>query len=465
MSSLLRQVERFHFIGIGGIGMCGLAEILKLQGYAITGSDLVEGKTVERLRNLGISVSVGHRASQIGQAQAVVTSSAIPHDNPEIQAALRKGLFITPRAELLAELIADQKGVAVAGTHGKTTTASLIWHILRSSGLDPSAVIGGRLLLSDGKRTGAHLGRDPVIIIEADESDGSFLQFAPDVSVITNVEAEHIDFYGDEAALRKAFVQFANQLPKDGICVLCLDDPAARTMAKSIRKHIITYGLSGRADVTCRHITAERGLTRFQVHYQGEFLSDIEVPLLGNHNVLNTLAALSVSIGFRIPPEVAKEALRDFPGVERRFETKGTSSGITIVDDYAHHPTEICATLNAARQMHSGRLVAIFQPHRFTRMRDYLNEFAQSLKKADVLLVSDVYPAGEAKIPGIDSEALCQAVRKTGHKEVFNVGCIDTALGVVMKSVRKGDLVITIGAGSVTDLGPQLLDALGQSDQ
>ncbi|MCH2409811.1 UDP-N-acetylmuramate--L-alanine ligase [Myxococcota bacterium] len=460
MNTFLKNLRRFHFVGIGGIGMCGLAEILALQGFIITGSDLIKSKTVNRLGALGVKVSIGHKASHIEDAQAIVVSSAIPPENPEVRKALSKGLPIIQRAELLAEVTAEQKAIAISGTHGKTTTASLTWHILKFSGLDPSAVIGGRILFPGSKRTGAHLGEDKIIVIEADESDASFLHFSPEVTVITNIEPEHMNFYKKENELRNTFRRFANQPPKNGLCILCTDDVSTRNLTREINKRIITYGTTGSANFKAENISFAQNITNFEIQINGKYIDEIEVPLLGKHNVLNTLAALIVASEFNIPLETSKKALKQFLGVERRFERRGMFKGITIVDDYAHHPTEISATLKAAKEMHKGRVVIIFQPHRFTRTRDHLDEFAHSLGEADVILISDIYAAGETPIPGIDSERICEIIRGNGHKKVLDIGKLDKAIPATMKVLEEGDLVITAGAGSITSFGPRLLDAL-----
>ena len=456
----MKNLRHFHFVGIGGIGMCGLAEILALQGFVITGSDLNKSQTVDHLRTLGIKVFIGHDASHVEDAQAIVVSSAIPPENPEVQKALRKRLPVIQRAELLAEVTAKQKGIAISGTHGKTTTASLAWHILKFSGLDPSAVIGGRMLFPGNRRTGAHLGKDKIIVIEADESDASFLHFSPEVTVITNIEPEHMNFYKEENELRNTFRRFANQSPKNGLCILCTDDVSVRNLTKTVNKRIITYGLTENANFKAANISFTQNVTNFEIQINGEYIDKIEVPLIGKHNVLNTLAALIVASEFNIPLTTSKEALKHFLGIERRFEKRGSFKEITIVDDYAHHPTEITATLKAARETHNGRIVIIFQPHRFTRTRDHLNEFADSLREADVILISEIYAAGETPISGIDSERICEIIRRKGHKKVLDVGELDKAMPATMKVLEEGDLVITAGAGSITSFGPRLLDAL-----
>ncbi len=462
MKGLFRRVRRVHFVGIGGIGMCGLAELLHVQGVTVTGSDLREGPTVERLRGLGVEIFQGHDGPQVGDTDVVVVSSAVGDENPEVIEARRREIPVVPRAELLAEIMRHKEGIAVAGTHGKTTTTSLVAHVLEVAGFDPTAVIGGRVRGSGADPTGARLGRGELLVAEADESDGSFLGLSPVVSIVTNIEAEHLDHYGDEARVREAFVAFANRVPFFGLCVLCLDDPGVQAALPAITRPALTYGFATQADLVAAEVEPYQGGMRFHARLRGERLGAIHLPLPGRHNVQNALAALAVALEFDVPFPLAAEAMESFRGIERRFETKGSCGGIRVVDDYAHHPTEIRATLEAARGLHSGRIVAVFQPHRFTRTRDHLEAFATAFHDAELLVVTDIYAAGEAPIPGCDADNLCEAIRAHGHRAVSHVAELAAVPGVLVPRLRTGDLVITFGAGSITTLGPEILRSLAE---
>lgn len=464
MKGLFRRVRRVHFVGIGGIGMCGLAELLHVQGIAVSGSDLREGPTVARLRALGVEIFLDHDAPQVGNADVVVISSAVPDANPEVREARRREIPVVPRAELLAEIMRHKEGIAVAGTHGKTTTTSLVAHVLEVAGFDPTAVIGGRVRGSGADPTGARLGRGELLVAEADESDGSFLGLSPVVSVITNIEAEHLDHYGDEGRVRDAFVAFANRVPFFGLCVLCLDDPGVQATLPRITRPTLTYGFATQADLVAAEVEAYQGGMRFHARLRGERLGAIHLTLPGRHNVQNALAALAVALEFDVPFSLAAEAMESFRGIERRFETKGSSGGIRVVDDYAHHPTEIRATLEAARGIHSGRIVAVFQPHRYTRTRDHLDAFATAFHDAELLVVTDIYAAGEEPIPGCDAVGLCEAVRAHGHRAVRHIAELSDVPAALVPALRAGDLVITFGAGSITNLGPELLQSLAERE-
>ncbi len=465
MSGRIRGVERVHFVGIGGIGMCGIAELLLVQGYRVTGSDLAGGATVERLRSLGARVSLGHDASHVGDADVVVVSSAIRAGNPEVQVAEQRGIPVIPRAEMLAELMRLKDGIAVAGTHGKTTTTSLIAHLLSQAGLDPTVVVGGRVIGSGAgaDRTGARLGRGDLLVAEADESDGSFLRLAPVIAVITNIEPEHLDHYGSEEALESAFVEFANRIPFWGRAVVCLDEPGVQRVLPRLTRRRVTYGFGAQADWVASEVAlADTGM-RFQVKRAGEALGEVRIRLPGRHNVLNSLAALAVADSLTVPFADAAAALASFAGVERRFETKGEYRGIRVVDDYGHHPTEVRATLAAARALHTGRLVVVFQPHRYTRTRDLFDDFAAAFHDADLLLLTEVYAAGEPKLPDVDGASLAAAVRARGHRSVRFTPELDAIPRELEPLLQPGDLVLTLGAGSVTKLGPRLLEALREA--
>ncbi len=453
------RIVAIHFVGVGGVGMCGLAELLQRQGYRVSGSDLHEGAGVERLRALGVDVSIGHDPVNVGDAQVVVASSAIRADNPELVAAKRRQIPVIGRAEMLAEMMRLHEGIAVGGSHGKTTTTSLIAHLLDTAGLDPTAVIGGRVL-GGAERSGARLGAGRWLIAEADESDGSFLRLSPVVSVVTNIDPEHLDHYGSTEALRDAFVSFANGVPFWGMSVLCIDHPGVQAILPRIERRYVTYGFSSQADWVASDVEASGGGMRFHVQCAGEALGPVTLPLPGRHNVLNALAALVVASELEVDFATCTEALAGFGGVERRFERKGEAAGVTVVDDYAHHPAEIRATLAAARGGHAGRVVAIFQPHRYTRTRDCLDDFATAFNDSDRLLVTEIYAAGDEPIPGITGEVLCDRIRAHGHRDAGFVASLDDVADRLAKELAPGDLVLTLGAGDVSRLGPMLLERL-----
>jgi UDP-N-acetylmuramate--alanine ligase len=460
VSARFRGIERIHFVGIGGSGMSGIAELLHNQGYLVTGSDLAEGPTLARLRALGVGVAVGHAAPQVAGAHVVVVSSAIRPGNPEVSEAERLGIPVIPRAEMLAELMRLKHGIAVAGTHGKTTTTSLIAHILDQAGLDPTAVIGGRVTFGGSERSGAKLGAGPLLVAEADESDGSFLRLAPVIAVVTHVEPEHLDHWGRYEAIEDAFAAFANRVPFWGLAVLCLDHPGVQAILPRLTRRTATYGFSAQADLVAQEAAASHWGMRFRVRRRGEPLGPVELPLHGHHNVRNALAALAVAQELGVPFDASAAALASFAGIERRFETKGSVGAIRVVDDYGHHPTEIRATLAAARAIHSGRLVVVFQPHRYTRTRDLFDDFAVAFHDADLLVMTEIYAAGEPKIPGVESAALAEAIAARGHRGVHLVPDLERVTEELVPALREGDLVLTLGAGSIGGLGPRLLAAL-----
>jgi UDP-N-acetylmuramate--alanine ligase len=461
----LRGIRRVHFVGIGGIGMCGLAELLAGLGVAVSGSDLQEGGTVARLRQLGIPVAIGHDASQLGEADVVVVSSAIRAGNPEVQAALGQGIPVVPRAEMLAELMRLREGIAVAGTHGKTTTTSMIAHVLDAAGLDPTVVVGGRVMQRSGRqedRTGARLGEGAFLVAEADESDGSFLRLAPVIAVVTNVEPEHLDHYGSADALDDAFLAFLERLPFWGRAVVCLDHPGVKRLLPRLTRRRVTYGFEAQADWVASTPRPEGAGQRFQVRRGDHEQGTLTLPVPGLHNAANALAALAVAAEVEVPFARAAEALAGFPGVERRFETIGRQAGVTVVDDYGHHPTEVRATLEAARSIHAGRIVVVFQPHRYTRTRDLFDDFSSAFHDADLLLVTEVYAAGEDKIPGAEGATLAEAIRSHGHRRVEFVADLERIAELLPAELRPDDLVLTLGAGDVRRVGPQLLERLAE---
>jgi UDP-N-acetylmuramate--alanine ligase len=457
---MFRRIKHIHFVGAGGIGMCGLAELLHDQGYRVSGSDVKAGATVERLRSLGIPVAIGHDAQNVGVADVVVYSSAIRATNPELLAAEKRHVPVIPRAEMLAEVMRLKDGIAVAGSHGKTTTTSLVAHVLYTAGLDPTAVIGGRVLGSGGAPTGARLGAGDVLVAEADESDGSFLRLAPVIAVVTNIDPEHLDHYGDFDALRDAFVSFANCVPFWGCAVVCLDHPGVQAIIPRLTRRFTTYGFASQADWGASELETSPEGVRFRVRHGEDDLGVVRMRLPGRHNVLNSLATIAVAQELDVPFAKIADALETFVGIERRFELKGDVAGVRVVDDYAHHPAEITATLSSARSGHGGRIVAAFQPHRYSRTRDVWNDFLSAFNDADVLILSAIYAAGEDKIPGVESGSLADAIRAHGHRDVRYVADIDDVLDELVAEARRGDLVLTLGAGSITTLGARLVERL-----
>jgi len=455
-----RRIRRVHFVGAGGIGMCGIAELLATQGYEVTGSDLRDGPTLARLRAHGIAIAIGHDARHVGDADVVVYSSAVRRSNPELLEAERRKIPVIPRAEMLAEVMRLKDGIAVAGSHGKTTTTSLIAHLLAQAGLDPTAIIGGRVLAPGADPSTTRLGTGDLLVAEADESDGSFLRLAPVIAVVTNIDPEHLDHYGSYEALKDAFAAFANRVPFWGAAVLCLDHPGVQAIVPRMSRRTLTYGTASQADLVATEIAVEGLAMRFSVRQRGALLGPARVRLTGQHNVRNALAALSVALELGVPFAQAADALDSFGGIERRFQIKGDAVGVRVVDDYGHHPAEVRATLAAARAVHEGRIVVAFQPHRYTRTRDLWDDFARSFNDADVLIVSEIYGAGEDKIPGVDAAGLVAALRAHGHHDAEFVADLDEVLARLRARVRPGDLVLTLGAGSVSSLSDRLLAAL-----
>jgi len=456
---MFRRIQHVHFVGIGGIGMCGIAELLHHQGLRVTGSDVRDGATLARLRGLGVPVAIGHASGNVGDADVVVFSSAVRPGNPELAEAEERKIPVIPRAEMLAELMRLKEGVAVGGSHGKTTTTSLVAHVLDAAGLDPTAVIGGRVLHPGGRST-ARLGAGPLLVAEADESDGSFLRLAPIIAVVTNIDPEHLDHYGSVEALHDAFTAFVNRVPFWGLAVVCLDHPGVQAILPRLTRRTVTYGFSPQADLVADEARLDDGGMRFAVRRRGEPLGELHVALAGEHNVRNALAALAVALELEVPFATVAAALARFPGIERRFEIKGEAAGVRVVDDYGHHPAEIHATLAAARQLHPGRVVVVFQPHRYSRTQLLFDDFATAFHQADVLWLTEIYPAGEDKIPGVDGRALAAAIRAHGQREVHFAPDLDAIPAQLAATLAPGDLVITLGAGNVSALGPRLLAAL-----
>ncbi len=447
------KVKRVHFVGIGGAGMSGIAEVLATQGYLVSGSDLGASAATARLQKLGVAIAIGHAASNVAGADAVVVSTAVAPDNPEVAAARENGIPIVPRALMLAELMRLKEGIAVAGTHGKTTTTSLIASVLAEGGLDPTFVIGGRLLSADAN---ARLGKGDFLVAEADESDASFLYLTPAMAVITNIDADHMEAYGhDFERLKRAFVDFAQRLPFYGVAVLCIDDPHVRAILPSITKPIVTYGIAADAGVRATDIANHQGRMRFVARADGVPDLQVELNLPGVHNVQNALAAIAIGREAGVKDAAIARALAEFRGVGRRFQRYGEIEAegggtFTLIDDYGHHPTEMAATIAAARGSFPGRrLVLAFQPHRYTRTRDLFEDFVQVLSTADALVLTEVYPAGEAPIVAADGRALARAVRVAGKVEPVFVESVAELPATLRALVRDGDVLVMMGAGSI----------------
>lgn len=458
---------RVHFVGIGGIGMSGIAEVLLGMGCGVSGSDLKLGDTTKRLCELGAVIRQGHDASHLlllgEDPDVVVTTSAVMRGNPEVEEARKKGIPVIRRAEMLSELMRLRYGIAVAGSHGKTTTTSLIATVLHAAGLDPTIVVGGRL---PALGSNARLGQSEYLVAEADESDGSFLHLTPTVAVVTNIDPEHLDFYGDERALRAAFLAFLEKVPFFGWAVLCWDHEVLRNLARALNKRVVTYGLSEGAHFHARKLAFSGLTSSFVAYRQDTCLGPVELPLVGAHNVQNALAVLAVAEGLGIPFEVSAQALRTFSGVSRRFSVRGRvgqgEQEVLLVDDYGHHPTEIRATLRGAKAAFpSRRLLVAFQPHRYTRTRDLFADFSCAFADADLLLVTDIYAAGETPIPGVDARILVENIREQGHKGVRFVDKEELAQEMA-RGCKPGDVVITLGAGDISAVGPRFLAELAK---
>jgi UDP-N-acetylmuramate--alanine ligase len=453
---MFAKAQRVHFIGIGGIGMSGIAEILLNLGYPVSGSDLKRSPVTERLAALGAIIFEGHEAANVVGASVVVVSSAVNESNPEVVEARNSKVPVIQRAEMLAELMRLKYGIAVAGMHGKTTTTSMIAAILAGGGLDPTIVVGGRI---DAMGSNARLGKSQYLVAEADESDRSFLKLSPILGVVTNLDREHMDCYQDMADVETAFVSFMDRVPFYGAITACVDDALLAAVLPRVRRRVYTYGFTPDANFVCRLLpTGEGARSRFEVVASGRVLGAFALHVPGRHNVLNATAAVAIGTQLEIPPAAIATALAEFRGVDRRFQLKGMARGVTVVDDYGHHPTEIRATLAAARDCGYKHVHVIFQPHRYTRTRDLMEEFAGAFDDADSVEMLDIYAASEEPIAGIDAEALS---RKIHHPQVHYAGEMAEAVAAVTGRAQDGDLIMTLGAGSVSQIGPQVLEALG----
>src|SRR5216110_1029851 len=452
---MFKRYQHIHFVGIGGAGMSGIAEILLNLGYRVTGSDARRNDAVERLVQLGAKVFTGHDAAHIEGAHVVVYSSAVPRDNAELQAARQRAMPVIPRAEMLAELMRLKYGIAVAGTHGKTTTTSMIGAVLAEGRYDPTIIVGGRVT---SLGSNVRLGQGDFLVAEADESDGSFLKLDPTLAVVTTIDAEHLDHYGSLEAIQEAFVQFVNKVPFYGSAVLCLDQPNIQMLIPRLEKRLITYGLASSADLVARRVHLSGLTSRFDVVHRGTRLGECTLQIPGRHNVLNALAAIGVGLDLEIAFDAIQKALAGFTGVQRRFQVRGQAGAVTVIDDYGHHPAEVRATLAAAKAGFESRLVTVFQPHRYSRTHHLRQEFLTAFNQADVLVVLDIYAAGEKPIPGVSAEELAGAIRAHGHRDVTYVGGGRArAVEHLINITRPGDLVLTLGAGDVGQIGPDLL--------
>ncbi len=478
---MFAKIQRVHFVGIGGIGMSGIAEVLLTLGYRVSGSDLKSSSVTQRLAALGALTFEGHRAENVQGAEVVVTSSAISPDNPEVREARRLKIPVIQRAEMLAELMRLKYGIAVAGMHGKTTTTSMVASVLAAAGFDPTVVVGGRV---DAMGSNARLGKSQYLVAEADESDRSFLKLSPILAVVTNIDREHLDCYRDLADIEQTFIEFMDRVPFYGMVVVCNDDDPLRNLLPRVQRRTVTYGTRPGSDfrileLDCGLLRAPASssatpasdvqtsapvpLSRFHVHFGDRDLGEFRLHVPGAHNVRNATAAIAVGIGLDIRPDDIRAALQSFRGVDRRFHIKGQVRGVTVIDDYAHHPTEIRATLAAARQCGYRRVHAIFQPHRYTRTQALMEEFGSAFGAADSVFVLDIYAASEAPIPGITGEVLARRITATAGKPATYVTSFQDAAAAVTSAAGPGDLVLTLGAGNVSQLGPQILGLLEAS--
>jgi len=486
--------QRVHFIGIGGIGMSGIAEILLTMGYAVSGSDLRASSTTERLERLGATIFVGHAAGNAAASDVVVTSSAVAKDNPEVVEARARKIPVIQRAEMLAELMRLKYGIAIAGMHGKTTTTSMVAAVLAGGELDPTVVVGGRV---DAMGSNARLGKSQYLVAEADESDRSFLKLSPILAVVTNLDREHMDSYADMADVENCFVEFMDKVPFYGAVTACVDDERLRGILPRVRRRVYTYGVSAEADFRLRMLPAEVGgnpgpkggtwgtqsggaagggaagggtgnipeaHARFEINARGLVLGPFELHVPGRHNVLNATAAVAIGVQLGLTPEKIAAGLATFRGVDRRFQVRGVERGVTVIDDYGHHPTEIRATLQAARECGYGRVLVLFQPHRFTRTRDLMEDFAGAFGDADAVQVLDIYAASEQPIEGITGETLAAAIQAKNGGRVMYAASMAEAVERLAEDARPGEMILTLGAGSVSQAGPLLLEVLKESE-
>lgn len=454
---MMKTIKNVHFVGIGGIGMSGIAEILLSQGFKISGSDLSKSEVTDRLESLGIKIYEGHSAENLKEADVVVYSSAVNLENPEVKAALERKIPVIKRSEMLAECMRMKYGISIAGTHGKTTTTSMVGLVLTEAGIDPTIIVGGKLSSLGG--TNARLGNSDYIVVEADEFDRTFLKLTPTIAALTTLEKEHLDTYKDLDDIKKAFVEFANKVPFFGFVVLCLDEPALQDIIPEINKKIFTYGLTSQADIRATDIVHENNYSEFTVNYLGKKLGRIKLAIPGLHNIKNSLVAVCVAREMGVDFAVIKKALESFTGVYRRFEKK-YDNDIMVIDDYAHHPTEINVTLEGIRNGWDRRLVAVFQPHLFSRTRDFYAEFGRSFLNTDIFVCTDVYPAREKPIEGITGELIANTAKNFGHKHVYYEPDKTKIPELLSRITKKGDIVITMGAGDIWKFGEKFIESL-----
>jgi UDP-N-acetylmuramate--alanine ligase len=464
---MFAKIQRIHFVGIGGIGMSGIAEVLLNLGYKVSGSDLKSSTVTQRLASLGATVFEGHRADNIAGTEVVVASSAIAQDNPEISQAHALHIPVIQRAEMLAELMRLKYGIAVAGMHGKTTTTSMVAAVLAGGGLDPTVVVGGRV---DAMGSNARLGKSEYLVAEADESDRSFLKLSPILAVVTNIDREHMDCYRNMRNVKRAFLDFMDRVPFYGMVVVCNDDPLLRRMLRQIQRRAVTYGTRRGSDFHIKlgesvlNPGEYRPVSRFQVTFEKKPLGEFRLHVPGLHNVLNATAAVAVGIGLDVNVDQIREALENFRGVDRRFQMRGSAAGVTVIDDYGHHPTEVRATLAAARQCGFRKIHVVFQPHRYTRTQLLMDEFANAFRDADTLFILDIYAASEAPIEGITSEALARRIQDAGQQARYAPSFAEAAEAVIA-AAQEGDMILTLGAGNVSQLGPMILEKLQSKQQ
>lgn len=456
---MFTSIKKLHFVGIGGIGMSGIAEILMDQGFSITGSDKAASDNTERMQELGAKVSIGHDAKNLDRdVDVLVYSSALALDNPEIAEAMKRQIPVIRRAEMLAEVMRLKYGIGIAGTHGKTTTTSMVSLVLMEGGVDPTVIVGGRLHGLAGSN--ARLGQGEFIVVEADEFDRSFLSITPTIAVLTTLETDHLDCYRDLDDIKSAFIQFASKVPFYGFVVLCLDEPALQNIMPKIKKKIITYGLNGQADLQAVDIRHKENTSSFIIVRGGKELGEVTIQIPGNHNVQNALAAIAVGLELDVPFDKVKAGIEKFTGVFRRWEVKANVNGVMVVDDYAHHPTEISVTLAGVKAGWRRRVVCVFQPHLYSRTRDFYEDFGRSFFNADVLVLTDIYPAREEPIQGITGELIANTAKEFGHKQVHYVADKKQVPEFLMKLKQPGDIIITMGAGDIWKFGEEFIKQL-----
>ncbi len=450
--------QHVHFVGIGGIGMSGIAEVLLTLGYQVSGSDMKLSPITERLAALGAKIHVGHDGPNVTGAKAVVVTSALDSRNPEVAEARRQQIPVIPRGELLAELMRLKFGIAIAGSHGKTTTTSMVASILHNGGLDPTVVVGGRVAGLQGSN--ARVGQSSILVVESDESDGSFLKLAPIVAVVTNIDREHLDHYASLDEIQSAFLDFVNKVPFYGAAVVCMDDPNVQAIFPRISRRTITYGQSGHVDLEIQNVSLGANGSEFSVKRKGNGLGSFRINVPGLHNVLNATAGIGVGLEMEVSPDKIREGLAAFSGVDRRFSQRGIEGDVTVVDDYGHHPTEVKATLAAARLGPFRRILVLFQPHRFSRTKHLIEEFGTAFHGADELYLLDIYAASEASIAGVDTETLLNKIRSYGHRGAHYAASIEDGVRAIVQTAQPGDLVITLGAGNVSAAAEKILAGL-----